>query len=112
MATACPGEQLTLTCTANHSTILRWSIVLPEQNNTESRFIAFMGNSILASFSIEGTGLIFNFTRTSEAYSLPLRSELLIDGVTVDINGTEIHCSPLNISDPNTTFIVHVLGGR
>ena len=108
----CPGEQLTLTCTANHSTILTWTVVvlLTRGNITETRSVPFMGISLSP---FVNNGVRFNFIRTSNAGTLPLISELLIDRVNININGTEIQCSPVNDElDHQMTFIIHVKGGR
>ena len=111
MVSVCPGEQFTLTCIANQSSILRWTIILPEGNITHSRLVPFVGNSILQSISGEVVAVTFNFTRTSESGTLPLIAKLLIDRVSTNIHGTKIHCSPSNVSDPQVTFAINVLGG-
>ena len=108
VVSVCPGEQLTLTCIANQSSILRWTIILHGGNVTYSRSIPFMGNSILLPIS---DAVMFNFTRTSESGTLPLITELLIGRVNTNIHGTRIHCSPSNESDPQVTFSINVLGG-
>ena len=107
----CPGEQLTLTCITNQNSILRWTIILHGENITYSRSIPFMGNSILLPITDEASAVTFNFMRTSESGTLPLIAELLIDTVNTNTNGTRIHCSPSNESDPQVTFIIHVLEG-
>ena len=109
VVSVCPGEQLTLTCIANHSRDLTWNIILPDGNITESRAVPFTGSPQSSPFSV--FGIRFNFKRLSTAQTLPLRSELLIDGINTNLSGTDIHCSPLNVSDPQTTFALHVLGG-
>jgi hypothetical protein len=53
----------------------------------------------------------FHFTRISEAGVLPLIAELLIDRVSMDLNGTDVLCLPSNDSDPQITFAIHVSGG-
>lgn len=111
----CPGKQLSLVCTVNHSRVLQWAIFLPEGNITRSlRNIPYAGSiQSLINLTLNDTAdtVTFHFTRTSETGMLPLIAELLIDRVSTNLNGTNILCLPLNDSDPQITFAIHVLGG-
>jgi hypothetical protein len=109
----CPGKQLSLVCTVNHSILLKWAITLPERNSTQSlmRYVPYdSGMKNQRSFNLTCDTAI-HFTRTSESRTLPLIAELLIDRVITDLNGTDVQCLPSNDSDPQITFTIHVLEG-
>ena len=110
----CPGEQLVLTCTANQSVILKWTIAIPEGNITHSRLVPFMGSRILRSINeiFNDTVITFEFTRTSEDGLLPLTSQLQINRVNRHIHQTLIGCVPSNESDPLVAFLVYILAGK
>ena len=113
---ACPEEQLTLTCIANpsQSSHLTWTVSLPGENLTEIRNVPLDGDGelILKSFRDNPFNVTFNFMRASKNETHPLQSELQIDRVDVNINGTRINCLRPNDPDPNITFIIHVKGGN
>jgi hypothetical protein len=99
-------------CTVNHSLFLEWNVTLPERNSTQPlrRSVPWTGMKNQTPFNLT-PDTAFRFTRISEAGVLPLIAELLIDRVSTDLNGTDVQCIPLNVSDPQTTFAIHVLGG-
>ena len=113
----CPGEPLTLTCRETNGTeieVLRWNIHLPSGNTTLiERNIPIVGNRPPRSFIHPTTqGItVFNFSRTSDENIHPLVTELLISGVSVGINGTEISCSKADLSDRHNTTI-YVINGK
>ena len=114
VVSVCPEKQLSLVCTMNHSRVLKWNISLPEGKNISLRGIPFAGfNQSLINLTLNDTAdtVAFHFTRTSEAETLPLIAELLIDRVSTNLNGSNVLCLPLNHSDPQITFAIHVLGG-
>ena len=116
VVSVCPGKQLCLVCTANHSDFLKWTIFLPEGNITQSlRSIPYEGPGFIRPLNLTlndtADTVAFHFTRTSEKDILPLIAELLIDRVSTNLNGTNILCSPSNDSEPQITFPIHVLGG-
>jgi hypothetical protein len=112
VVSVCPGKQLRLVCTVNHSRVLTWAITLPEINSTEPlmRNIPWTGMKNQIPFSLTPV-TTFRFTRISEAEMLPLIAELLIDRVNTDLNETDVQCLPSNDSDPQTTLAINVLGG-
>ena len=115
VVSVCPGKHLRLVCTVNHSLFLEWAIALPQRSITQTlrKNIPYTGMESLPSINetFNGTDtVVFHFTRTSEAKTLPLITELLIDRVNPNLNGTDIHCSPSNDSDPQITFIIHIHG--
>ena len=113
VVSVCPGKQLCLVCTTNHST-LKWTIFLPEENNTPNvRNIPYVGPGFIQplNLTLNDDTVTLHFTRTSERDILPLIAELLIDRVSTNLNGTNVLCSTSNDSDPQITFPIHVLGG-
>ena len=120
-ANVCPGEQVNLTCQTKASSdteILQWNINLPSGSGDTISFrqsIPIEGNRPPEPFihpTTHGT-VVFNFSRTSEESIHPLVTELLISGpgVNVGINGTEISCSKVDLSDIRT-ITIHVINGR
>ena len=119
VVSVCPGKQLRLVCTVNHSNFLTW--VIPQTWNTTiaaqplTKNIPYTGMRNLSSIRINDTKsnvVAFHFTRTSEERSLPLIAELIIDRVSISLNGTDVHCLPaVNDSDHPYTFSIQVLGG-
>jgi hypothetical protein len=110
----CPGEQVNLTCQTNSSDteILRWSINLPS-GVTIRKSIPIEGNLPPEPFihpTTHGT-VVFNFSRTSDESTYPLVIELLISGANIGINGTEISCSKVDLSDIRTITIT-IIDGR
>jgi hypothetical protein len=86
MVTVCPGGQVLLTCRINGS-ILYWDVSVPRAIPRE-RFVQSQGVILSPDFKIGFTE--FNITRTS---GNPLISQLLINNVTTEINGSTIYCS-------------------
>ena len=112
---ACPGEQLVLTCIADQSPFLNWTITIPERNITHFRLVPFKGDRVLTQINEtlnNSVTVTFSFTRTSENGTLPLVSTLMVESVYTDINRTELHCLPSNETDPSVTYIIHVQGGE
>ena len=116
-ANVCPGEQVNLTCQTKASLdieILQWNINLPSGDTISVRkSIPIEGNLPPEPFihlTTHGT-VVFNFSRTSEENTYPLVTELLISGINIGINGTEISCSKVDLSDIRTITII-VINGR
>ena len=72
--------------------ILYWDVSVPRMQVagaiTRERIVASQGIILSSDFRIGFTG--FNITRTSDS---PLISQLLINNVTTEINGSTIYCS-------------------
>ena len=88
MATVCPGGQLLLTCLRMSDSVLFWDISVPHMVSTTQRIVQSQGVLLTPEFRIGFTE--FNVSRTSES---PLISQLLINNVTTEINGSTIYCS-------------------
>ena len=91
MVSVCPGGQLLLTCERMSGSILYWDTNVLRMTGTttqEQRIVLSQGNLLSPEFRI---GFIeFNISRTSEN---PLISQMLINNVTTEINGSTIYCS-------------------
>jgi hypothetical protein len=89
MVTVCPGGQLMLTCERTSGLILYWDVFVPHMAGAPNqRIVLNQGDLLSPEFRIGFTE--FNITRTSES---PLISQLLINNVTTEINGSTIYCS-------------------
>ena len=89
MVSVCPGGQLLLTCERMSGLILVWDISVPRMPSATTQRIVLSQEELLSpEFKIDFTEL--NITRTSDS---PLISQLLINNVTTEINGSAIYCS-------------------
>jgi hypothetical protein len=88
MVSVCPGGQVLLTCERMSGSILYWDVSVPHLATAQERIILSQGVILSSEFRIGFTE--FNITRTSES---PLISQLLINNVTTEINGSTIYCS-------------------
>ena len=89
MVSVCPEGQLLLTCGRISGSILYWDVSVPRGATIqEQRIILSQGDLLSPEFNIGFTE--FNMSRTS---SSPLISQLLINNVTTEINGSTIYCS-------------------
>lgn len=95
-AVVCEGEQLELMCTTN-ATFLRWiSLLQTEQERTiqtYSRYISYADESEQASSFFVTNYTSFNVLRVSHQRRLPLVSRLIINTVTIGLNGTKVNCT-------------------
>ena len=91
MVSVCPGGQVLLTCERMSGPDLHWSVSVPRMAGATTQTIIVPvspGVVLYPDFKIGFTE--FNVTRTS---SSPLISQLLINNVTTEINGSTIYCS-------------------
>ena len=90
MVSVCPGGQVLLTC-ERMSGSLQWDVSVPRMAGATTQTIivpASPGIVLSPDFKIGFTE--FNITRTSDS---PLTSQLLINNVTTEINGSRVYCS-------------------
>ena len=86
MVSVCPGGQVLLICERMSGSVLYWDISISRMpSTTTQRLVLSQGDS---EFRIVFTE--FNISRTSDN---PLISQLLINNVTTEINGSTIYCS-------------------
>ena len=91
MVSVCPRGQLLLTCVRMSDSVLFWDISVPHMAGTttdEQRIVQSRGVLLSPDFKIDFTE--FNISRTSDS---PLISQLLINNVTTEMNGSTIYCS-------------------
>ena len=89
MVSVCPGGQVLLTCERISGSILFWDFSVPHLAGAiNQRIVTSLGDLLSPEFRIGFTE--FNITRTSDS---PLISQLLINNVTTEINGSTIYCS-------------------
>ena len=85
-----PGGQILLTCEMKSisNSILHWTVSIPYPATTHEKTVQNQGDLLVPEFKIGFAK--FSITRTSER---PLISQLLINNVTTEINGSTIYCS-------------------
>ena len=91
MVSICPGGQVLLTCERISGSFLFWTVSVPHNiiiGATTQRIVPSQGVVLSSEFNIDFTE--FNITRISDS---PLISQLLINNVTTEINGSTIYCS-------------------
>ena len=88
MVTVCPEGQVLLTCERMSGSVLYWNISIPHLVTNQRIIIPNQGVLLSSDFNIGVTE--FNISRTSDS---PLTSQLLINNVTTEINGSTIYCS-------------------
>ena len=90
MVSVCPGGQVLLTCERMSGAILYWNVSVPHPMATFREIIVTSQGVLLASeFRIGFTE--FNVTLITS--DNPPISQLLINNVTTEINGSTIYCS-------------------
>ena len=89
MVSVCSGGQVLLTCERMSGSVLYWTVSIPHGATIqEQRIVLSQGDLLSPEFRIGFTE--FNISRTSDS---PLISQLLINNVTTEINGSTIYCS-------------------
>ena len=116
----CQGEQLELTCTTyTNVSFLRWTSLLqnePGKVRMYSRYISLMDVSQQdTSMVVNSTS--FNVSRVSHRGMSPLVSRLLINPVTIGLNGTQVNCTEVysdttmsNVNIAMASTIINVIG--
>ena len=89
MVAVCPGGKLLLICERMSGSILYWDFSVPHLAGAiNQRIVTSQGNLLSPEFRIGFTE--FTVSHTSDS---PLISQLLINNVTTEINGSTIYCS-------------------
>ena len=110
MISVCPGGTVLLTCERMSGSFLYWDVsILHMVSATTQRIVPNQGVVLSSEFRIGFTE--FNVTRTSDS---PLISQLLINNVTTEINGSTIYCSEDGDENgaPMTVINVIIYEGR
>ena len=96
MVSVCPGGQVLFTCERLNGSVLFWDVSVPQDhimaraNLTQKQRIIVPSQVDVLSPYFEIGFTEFNVTRISSG---PLTSQLLINNVTTEINGSTIYCS-------------------
>ena len=90
MVSVCPGGQVLLTCERISGSILYWDVSVPRTPGDTSQRIIVPSQGVILSPDFKIGFTEFNISRTSDN---PLISQLLINNVTTETNGSTIYCS-------------------
>ena len=91
MVSVCPRGQILLTCERMSGSLLFWDFSIPHLAGvTSQRIIVPASPAVVLSPDFKIGFTEFNVTRTSNS---SLTSQLLINNVTTEINGSIIYCS-------------------
>ena len=91
MVSVCPGGQILLTCERMSGSFLYWTVSIPRLAMTRETIVASQGT--LSTTDLRFNGLhstAFTVIRTSGS---PLTSQMMVNDVTTEINGSTIYCS-------------------
>ena len=101
----CSGDQLSLTChTTPTVTLLGWILSIPDRPGPDLRFVSSSGSTASVLPLIVGQ-TVFQFLRTSVS---PLISTLVVNNVSMSVNGTRVECS--YSGEVMETTIINVIG--
>ena len=89
MVSVCPGGKVLLTCERMSGPVLYWDVSVPRLSISRERIVTSQG-ILFPEFRIGFTE--FNITHSTSDINL-LISQLLINNVTAEINGSTIYCS-------------------
>lgn len=104
----CQGGQLTLLCSTNRS-FIEWNVTV-SMNDSKTRLIS-SSTDIVAPLILHQN--LFNISVNNDHRSSILLSALMVESVTVDLNGTIIRCTDVGSSLSETSSsatIIHVIG--
>ena len=108
----CPGEQFILECQSSFQDdfIMEWNVYIPYRNKAYPKL--FSKNGVRDPKTVEIESIVtLSFDRTSESGNLPLVSQLAINTVTVNLNGTRINCTERNNNNNNLIIqiVIHII---
>lgn len=103
----CSGDRLNLTCSLTGSNILEWTFAPATIFMGLYRAIEANAPKNSDDSSMIGSSR-FTFSKNSARGNLPLVSTLLIDPVTIDLNGIVINCTGVSLLE-SATSIVYVV---
>ena len=99
----CLGNQLTIRCSKNGST-LSWKIIIPPYSEASTKLVFATDPNNATDVKVLG-GIPFEFSKT---LNLSLMSAVVVDGthVTTDLNGTMLNCTRESEGLMTTTILV------
>ena len=104
----CPDEQLILTCHTQDQ-LLAWNVYISHYNRSYGpKFYAYEGAR--DTFSVEVDAMVtLTFDRISESGVFPLVSQLSINNVATQLNGTMINCTELTLENIILQIMLHII---
>ena len=91
MVSVCSGGQVLLTCERMSGSFLFWTVSIPRLAMSREVIVSSQGAIDTTALQFNGLHATeFNIYRTSDS---PLISQMLINNVTTEINGSTIYCS-------------------
>ena len=114
MVSVCPGGQVLLTCEimSGSSSFLYWDVSIPRLAMSLESIVPRQGAISTTDLQFNRLHFTdFNVTRTSGS---PLISQLMVNNVTAEINGSTIYCSEdrNETGAPAVTVNVHINGNN
>ena len=106
IVSVCPGGQVLLTCEGISGSFLFWTVSIPRLATTHDTIVADQGAVSTTDLQFNGLhSTAFNVTRTS---GNPLISQMMVNNVTTEMNGSTIYCSDVRNTDgaPAVTLII------
>ena len=91
MVSACPGGKVLLTCERISGSLSYWTVTVPHLAMTRE-FIISSSGVVSATLQFNGLDSSFTVTRTSGNPLITI-SQMLVDSVTTEMNGSTIYCS-------------------
>ena len=90
IVSVCPGGRVALTCERTSGSFLYWTVSVPRLGTREV-IVADQGNFSITQLQFNGLhSTVFNISRASVD---PLTSQMMVNDVTSEINGSTIYCS-------------------
>lgn len=100
-AVVCSGDRLMLTCSSSNHQML-WTVTSPHTpNNTHT--VAVLMSGVVSPPSITVNNAVFRVSTTSIS---PVTSEVIVESVMANVNGTRVTCSHSEAMTTVTTIIV------
>ena len=91
LVSVCPEGQVLLTCERLSGSFLFWTVSIPRLARSREVIVSNQGAISATALQFNGLHLTeFNVTRTS---GNPLTSQMVVNNVTTEINGSTIYCS-------------------
>ena len=91
MVSVCPGGQVLLKCEIINGSFSFWDVSIPRLAMSREAIVPRQGDISATDLQFNQLRFtVFNVRRTSES---PLISQLLINNVTTEINGSSVYCS-------------------
>ena len=105
----CPAEQHILTCNATQDQLLEWNVYIPYYNMSYGpKLYAYEGARDTSSVEVNPM-VTLTFDRTFESGVFPFVSQLSINTVATQLNGTMISCTECTLENIILQAIIHII---